>query len=306
MFHKVLVPLDGSWFAEAALPAAARIAKAAGGTLDLVMVRQPVAALSGLGDLLVASPDFDLELLARDQVYLAETAAGVSAQRRLPVGYRAVDGTAGPEICEEAARVGADLVVMATHGRGGFRRFWLGGVADYVIRHIGGPVLLVHPGRTAMLPEPPAPRRILVALDLSHASEAILEPAIALAWTSGAALTLVHVAEPTFTIPMPGMPGAQPDMDLLETAREVGQKRLKKLATRSRRLGLEPDIRVVIGVGAADALLNLMEGDEFDLVAMTTHGRGGVRRLLLGSVADQVIRGTTKPVLVLRPPVLVS
>jgi nucleotide-binding universal stress UspA family protein len=157
-----------------------------------------------------------------------------------------------------------------------------------------------------MLPESPAPRRILVALDLSHASEAILEPAIALAWTSGAALTLAHVAEPTFTIPMPGMPGAQPDMNLLETAREVGQKRLKKLATRCRRLGLEPDIRVVIGVGAADALLNLMEGDEFDLVAMTTHGRGGVRRLLLGSVADQVIRGTTKPVLVLRPPAFVS
>jgi len=306
MFHKVLVPLDGSWFAEAALPAAARIAKAAGGTLDLVMVRQPVPALSGMGDLVVASPEFQREMLTQDQVYLTETAAGVSAQRRLTVDYREVDGMAGPEICEEAARVGADLVVMATHGRGGLRRFWLGGVADYVVRHIGGPVLLVHPGRTAMLPEPPAPRRILVALDLSHASEAILEPAIALAWTSGATLTLAHVAEPTFSIPMSGMPGAQPDLNLLETARAVAQKRLKKIAIRSRRLGLEPDIRVVVGSGAADALLNLLDREEFDLVAMTTHGRGGVRRLLLGSVADQVIRGTTKPVLVLRPPTPVA
>lgn len=307
MFRNVLVPLDGSWFGEAALPVAARIAKAARAKVNLVMVHQPVAALSGMGDLVVPSPESELEMLTLDRVYLADTAAGFSATRGVGVEYREVDGLAGPGICEEASRIGADLVVMATHGRGGLRRLWLGSVADYVVRHVSVPVLLVHPDRTAGLREAPATRRILVALDLSKDSEAILEPAIQLARTTGAALTLVHVAELVFELPIPAMPSAvMPDPLLLETSQVLARERLGRLVERIHGLGLEAEAKVLVGATAAGALLDLLEDDSFDLIAMTTHGRGGMSRMLMGSVADRVIRGGAKSVLVLRPPTWVS
>lgn len=301
MFHNVLVPLDGSWYAEAALPEAARIADASGGMLNLVMVHQPVASLSGVEGL-VASPEIELEWLAKDQNYLAGTAAGLSARKGVTVEYRGTDGTPGPEICEEATRLGADLIVMATHGRGGFRRRWLGGVADYVVRHLAVPVLLVHPDQTAVTRKATPARRILVALDQSPDSEAILEPAIALATVTGSSLTIVHVCEVLPDASIAAMPGAAlPAAELMEFARSTAQERLDHVVARARRPGLHVEARVVVGTGAASSLLEMLESARYDTIAMTTHGRGGISRVVLGSVADKVIRGTQKPVLVVRP-----
>lgn len=302
MFRDILVPLDGSRFAEAALPLASRLVRAAKARLHLVLAQEPREAVIGAGEMVLVPTNLYEERKAQARSYLTRTVAKLRPGEAGAAEFHQVEGPAGPAICEEATRLDADLVVMATHGRGSFRRFWLGSVADYVIRHLATPVLLVHPGA----PKAPARTRplrsIAVALDLSRDAEAILEPVTALAQTTGAALTLVHVAELIFQIGSPGIPGPiLADAELLEASRIEAQDRLDRIAARLRRRGLKVTTRVITGASAASGLLEVLEQEEFDLIAMTTHGHGGVRRLLLGGVADKVIRGATKPVLVLRP-----
>jgi nucleotide-binding universal stress UspA family protein len=307
MLRTVLVPLDGSWFAESTLATAGRIVTHSGAKLHLVLVHQPVPALAEVEESGPSGPEGELEWRARERFYLATTAAHCSAMHRVTVGYREMDGSAGPAICEEAGRIGADLVIMATHGRGGLRRFWLGGVADYVVRHSAIPVLLVHPDQVAPPAEARLPRSILVALDQSKETEAILDPVVALARATGAWVTLAHVCEASVAAQELGVPG-QPlrEAPALAFARVTARERLERIAARLRGLGLKAAIRILPGGGVAGALLDLLEGGEFDLIALTTHGRGGMQRLLMGSVADKVIRGAGKPVLVLRPPPTIS
>lgn len=302
MFRDILVPLDGSRFAEAALPLASRLARAAEARLHLVLAQEPMAAVIGAGEMVLAPANFYEERRAQGRSYLSATAARLRPGEAGPAEFHQVEGPAGPAICEEATRLDADLVVMATHGRGPIRRFWLGGVADYVIRHLATPVLLVRPGTESTPKRPHAVRRIVVALDLSKDAEAILEPVTALARTTGAALTLAHVAELTYSIGHAEIPGPiVPDAELLEASRIQAQRRLDRIAARLRGLGLKVATRVISGPGAARGLLDVLEEEASDLIAMTTHGAGGVRRLLLGNVADKVIQGAAKPVLVLRP-----
>lgn len=302
MFRDILVPLDGSRFAEAALPLAGHLARATEARLHLVLAQVPQAALMVGAEMVPPLTDSSEERKALSHSYLAKIASRLRVGASGSAEFSQVDGPAGPSICEEATRLDADLVVMATHGRGAFRRFWLGGVADYVIRHLATPVLLVHPTATQSPRRGRPIRGVLVALDLSPDSEAILDPAIQMAKATGAALTLVHVNQLTFTVGQPSVPGqVLADAELLERSRLAAEERLHHLAAQLRQAGLKVAVRVISETQAAPGLLEALEADEFDLIAMTTQGRRGLQRLLLGSVAERVIRGSTKPVLVLRP-----
>jgi nucleotide-binding universal stress UspA family protein len=142
-----------------------------------------------------------------------------------------------------------------------------------------------------------------VALDLSEASEAILGPVEMLAWLSGAELTVIYVA--TSRAGVSGFETAGP-MELPlpgESLADYAGRRLRQLAGVLRARSLRVTTRVVVAGNAAEGLLGAFQEDEYDLIALTTHGAGGLRRALLGSVADKVVRGATKPVLVLRPPI---
>lgn len=304
MFRDILVPLDGSQFAEAALPLASRLSHLSKARLHLVLVHQPAPAMIALGDMIVPPPaELDADRLGRERAYLAETAALLRQTDGLTVGFHEVLGSAGPEICEEATRLDADLLVMATHGRGAFQRMWLGSVADYVVRHLATPILLVPP-IDANQPTPgTAIRDIVVALDLSKDAETILQPVTALAQLTGAQVTLVHVVEMIFEVGRGTSAGPiVTDAGLLEASRAEAERQLEHLADRLRKAGLSVATRVVTGINAAGGLLEILSEARYDLVALTTHGRGGLRRLLLGSVADKVIRAAAKPALVLRPP----
>ena len=302
MFRDILVPLDGSRFAESALALASRIARASKARMHLVLAHQPHPALAGAGEMVVPPVDLFAELQEFDRIYLERTVARLQSGHRVTAEFHQVEGPAGPAICEEASRLDADLVVMATHGRGAFKRFWLGSVADYLIRHLTTPVLLVHPGaRQRGRPVRPI-HNILVALDLSADSEQILKPVITLAQTTGAEITLMHVVE--LVIQAGHIPEGMPilaDEEFLQEARLQACRRLDRIAARLSERGLTVATRVVSGQGAAGSLLAALEAAEYDLLALTTHGHGGMRRLLLGSVADKVIRGAAKPVLVLHP-----
>jgi nucleotide-binding universal stress UspA family protein len=302
MFHSILVPLDGTRFAESVLPAALRLARGARARLHLMLAHQPLAALVGSGEMVAADPSQDMAVREEQQKYLSETVERLGQVGEGPITSSQRDGAAGDSICEEAVLAGADLIVMATHGRSTLGRLWLGSVSNHVVRHAGVPVLLVHPNRAERVLERRTGAGILVALDLSPFSEAILEPVTQLASVLQAHITLLHVVEPNYYSVGPAIPyPLTQDATITEVRRADAQRRLDEIAERLRARGFSTSSKVMIGPSAAGAVLETLELSKYDAVAMTTHGAGGMRRLFLGSVADKVIRSAGKPVLILRP-----
>jgi len=302
MLSTVLVPLDGSTFAETALDFAVPLAFSARARIYLVMAKHPVTMLAGMGETAGFLPDSDRESDRESGEYLAGTVAKWGEVGDWPLQFRLADGSAGEAICGEAGRVGADLIVMATHGRGALGRLWLGSVADYVVRHATRPVLLVHPGRDGTEALNRNGRTILVALDQSEYSDAILDPVVDLALATESKISLLTVVAPIFAPAEPAMPYPVPQHPAIVARRsDEAHSRLRRVAARLRRRGVSVSTRVVIGDSAAGAIVQVLREARFDMVALTTHGASGVRRLILGSVAEKVIRMAEKPVLVLHP-----
>lgn len=301
MIGTVLVPLDGSPFSEAALPLATRLVRAAQGRLHLLVAHQPVVPTVGMWEMVGPPDQLNEEQRRRESGYLADMAASLGEVGDGPVRVLHADGHAGEAICDEAGRIGADLIVMATHGRGAFGRMWLGSVADYVVRHASMPVLLVRPTGEGVAADAPI-RGILVPVDYSRESEAVLDTVLDLTRVGPAAVTLLHVVRPFFGLAEPTLPYPAPmDPAIVERLRADAGERLERLAARYRHLGMNVSTRVVVGPTAAGGVLDALEDPGFDLVAMATHGARGVRRFLLGSVTDKVVRLAGKPVLVVRP-----
>lgn len=303
MLGTVLVPLDGSAFAEAALPVASELVTAARGRLHVLLAHQPVIPVVGMWEMVGPPDQLNEEQRRRETTYLVETATGLGVLGEGPVRTHQTDARPGEAICEEAGRVGADLIVMATHGRGALGRMWLGSVADYVVRHTNLPVLLVHPHREGRPSFEAGAPGILVPVDLSPESEAVLETVLILARLIRAPVTLLHVVQPFFTVPEPALPYPMPvDPRIIEQLRTDAESRIQRLAERVRKLGMQVSTRVVVGASAAGGVLDALEEPGFSMLAMTTHGARGLRRFLLGGVTDKLVRMARKPVLVLRPP----
>ena len=302
MIRSVLAPLDGSRFAEFALPPAVEIARRAGARLRLALIHESPAGVApgNAGAALAAG------LREREEAYLQEVAGRLDPSGTLPVETLHQPGSAGPALVKIIEEGHDDLVVMATHGRGPVTAAWLGSVADYVLRHATVPVLLLRPepGQEPVY-GPSGWRRILVPLDASPQSEVALSPALDLLdlfGDSGVRLTLLTVVEPVLGAGDPGLPFAlPPDPALLDTLRLGAERRLEEVAAGLSGRGLMVDLAVQTGVQPAHAILETAREGEYELIAMTTHGAGGLRRLLLGSVADKVIRASSAPVLVVRP-----
>ena len=146
MIRSILVPLDGSRFSEMALPVALDLARKAHASVRLVMVHEPILAMVPAW-----SEKEGPEERAHELEYLASLSAGVDLDGTAP-SYELIVGDARTALIETAQQTHSDLIVMATHGRGAFSRFWLGSVADHVMRHATVPVLLIRPlagvGRT--------------------------------------------------------------------------------------------------------------------------------------------------------------
>jgi nucleotide-binding universal stress UspA family protein len=242
----------------------------------------------------------DEETRTEDHEYLVATQALLLREGAPRVEILEIAGPTGPALAEAATNLNADLLVVATHGRGAVKRFWLGSVADYLIRHLSIPVLLVHPGQMGGWGPEQSLRRVLVALDLSADAEAILEPVSAMAQLTGGHITLVHVLQPVIELPAPGAPFLAPTSGTLIVDRAMAQQHLDEVADGLRLRGLSVNTRLLSGTAVPEILEELAQ-DRYDVLALTTHGRGGLSRLLLGSVAEKLIRRAMKPVLVVRP-----
>lgn len=300
MIRSLLVPLDGSRFAEQAVPTAAAIARREGAALRLVRVHVPAAILPFAGAMPVDA-EFERRLRSIDADYLDRAARRVEREYGVAAGRALLDGPVVDSIDRYAREAGADLIVMTTHGRGGIARAWLGSVADGLARRAHRPVLLIRPDRrpSGRLRRA-AFRRVLVPLDGSRLAEQVIRHAVAVAGGAGARFLLFQVVPPLLAY---GRWGAEYAAYAHHTERRAAAAAayLDQVAARLARQDLPVGTRVVVHAQPAVAILEQIAAARIDLVAMATHGRGGVVRMMLGSVADKVLRGSPVPLLLLRP-----
>ncbi len=327
MFKRILVPLDGSPRAERALPVAARIARASGGSVVLLqVVGLPFAYETYLSGLYLAqTPVFAQDILdtefERANQYLANV-----AQSEQFVGIKTetevFSGLAAPTIIDTASVEHVDLVVMCSHGNTGLKRWVLGSVAQKMARHSSAPILVLREdgsAPTSSYPDPLHPLRTLmalVALDGSELAETALAPAAhlvaALVAPAHGTLLLTRVVK------RPAIGSEQSYQKQVDSRVNEAEAYLSRVANDLcegplGELDLAVSSAVAVGGNVADTLIKVAEdgktvngGQMFcncDLMVMATHGRGGIERLAMGSVTEIVLGATKLPLLIVRPSV---
>lgn len=295
-YNRILVPLDGSELAEQALPFARQLL-ASGGTLHLVMVHGAAPQWVGI-DATMAIPAIDEAFTRASVTYLDNTAAPFRTQGlEVVTGVR--QGPVAPTICEWAQEVAADLIVMTTHGRGGFSKFWLGSTTDRVVRTAHTPVLCLKPSvQSARM------SLVIVPLDGSELAEEAIGPGLSAARQLGAAVEFVRVVDPTAEA-WDGSLGV-PIAVVQESVVKLKLEAHRYLAQVRQEIG--DDVPASSGVvltasNAANAIADHARDRGAGLVAMASHRAGWLERTLLGSVTDKVLRSEVGAVLVVRPEV---
>lgn len=295
MYKRILVPLDGSRMGDRVLPYVRNLGRKLDAKVELFRVfdnppeffyPEPFLYQDRYGD----SRQYREEVMT--SLGMAKTdleSAGVAAVAVLhepehpETDFTEADhtcGTPAQHIVAESKKVADTLIVMSTHGRSGLGRWVMGSVTDKVLHSVNTPILIIRPeNNDAFLDGTMG--HIIVPLDGSNLAETILPHGVALAKALNATLCLVRVT--------PGdnlSDEARNDLRwLAETAREEGV-----LSVESKVLYGEP----------AQAIVDLTHEYPDSVVTMTTHGRSGMSRWLMGSVADKVVRNAAGPVLVLR------
>lgn len=284
MLERILVPLDGSEIAEAILGQLARLLRMKDAQVILFQA-VPVIATVGLD----GGPAIAIDMKTEAEKYIGALENRLRKEGVKVEGITRVGGEA-TGILDVAREHKATLIAMTTHGRSGLSRFVFGSVAEKVLRASEVPVLVVRSfqdvGPVALrTPVEELPiRRILMPVDGSENSLAVLPPVEALAKALGASVMVLGVVEPSAS-------KRASDGDPLV---HLAVKDLK-----AHNIAVDPLVRVG---DPASEILDACRLHIADLVAMTTHGRSGVSRWVMGSVTEKVLRGSTVPMLVVRGP----
>ena len=289
---RIIVPLDGSTFSEDALATAMALVDD-GGFLDLVTVNEGAPPF--------AVPDYDD--LAREWALKYLDGLTEKLPPTLEAHCAALVGRPSEQLRSYIEESDADLVVMATHGRGVLTRVWLGSVADALVRTSRLPLLLVHP-RDSDEPSYQADlplRKILVPLDGSNLAEAAVDGAIGVLGRD-LDLTLIRIVQS----PVPSIYPYVPDStrvqeEALARATDQAREQLAEVAAKYQTLASSVSLEVMHSDHVGRTIVEHAAANDFDAIAIATHGRGGVGRFAMGSVADKVIRSTSLPVLTIRP-----
>ncbi|MGH7796001.1 MAG: universal stress protein [Candidatus Binatia bacterium] len=297
MFKKILVPLDRSSAAEKVLPFARKLAGALKAPVELLEVID-ISAMSAhmvadkarfLARLIVKAEDASLQ-------YLDEIARSFSG---LVVNCSRERGRPAEVILDKAAAPGT-LIAMATHGRSGINRWLLGSVAEKVLRGTNHPLFLVRGDDDDEKEHPAVLSSIIVPLDGSPLAESVLPTVVELAKVLDASVLLFRA----FELPAKAYYGREdylPDYDALKNrVRDEAQGYLDEQVAALKAQGLERVSALLReGLGAEEIIRWAKEHPD-SLVAMCTHGRSGVKRWVLGSVTEKVVRLSGDPVLVMR------
>jgi nucleotide-binding universal stress UspA family protein len=295
-FKQIICPVDFSDSSVRAFAHAAAIAHwydARLTVLHVVQTFEPVQVRGDLGDpVRVVTPMPREQVL--DGMRRTLNLAAVSP-RAIPV---AEAGDPQITIVDQALSTKADLIVMGTHGRRGFKRLILGSVTEAILREAPCPVLTVPPHAPASLSDPVTFKRILCAIDFSPSALQALGFALDLARQADGRVTLFHAVEWLAD----GEPRAAAHFNVPEYRRYLiadGQERLRSLVAEESRAWVDIDDAVVFG-RAYREILRAAETNSADLIVMGAQGRGGIGLALFGSTTQQVVRGATCPVLTVR------
>lgn len=318
MYKRILVPLDGSARAESALPVAARIARASGGSVILAqVVSMPVLYETSMAA--TYTPDLIETEINETEDYLkslaySDTLAGIKTETC------ALFGAAAQTILSMASSYNIDLIVMTSQGKTGLKRWLLGSVAQKLACHSPVPVLVLHEGGTMLsdqLPDAGAVRA-LVTLDGSALAKTALEPAAQLvAALAAPGHGLLHLLR---VVKSPQLDEKKLDPERLAAMKAAALHKARSYmhttVTHLRQgslgaLNLAVTWSVVLDNDAAGAIIHTAESGEdaegagvserCQLIAMATHGRTGFERWVLGSVTECVLGATRLPILIVRP-----
>ena len=315
MYRRIAVALDAGPEGRSALRWAITIARRANCPLDLVRVAVPAVHGNELYAAAVLSPT-DAERVERESEQgLRDVADEVASAgvRATPIVLR---GQVSSALTDHLRSSEADLVVMTTHDRGRLERLLLGSVSGAVMRHAHIPALLLRAhdsgtGTYTVADVEPDVQRILVPLDGSPFSEQILAPATTLAHVMNASLTLFTVIEPVLATAMLAagidgelaapLPSRPVDIEGEQERAALESDALERTAARIRLLNLSVDTQVVVDARPAHAIVEYASRHRIDVIAMTTHGRGGLKRLVAGSVSESVLHAADVHMLLYRP-----
>jgi nucleotide-binding universal stress UspA family protein len=297
MYRSLMLPLDGSPFSEQALPVATTLAGLCGAELRIIHVHEPF--IEADMDLVTPFRYEGLEQAERgwesDEVRLEEE----FLSKHMGQHCKVVEGSVVPMLEQEIADTDPDLIVMATHGRGGLSRAWLGSVADTLIRDIHKPILLIRTRESDHEPHTLRTDHLLVPLDGSALAESVIKHALAIAQPATTRITLLRVVAPAYVASE--FHALVPSDNLLNERVAAAHDYLNHTASQLGVEGYLVDTDVVVSGAPGSAILDYSRRYEADVICMATHGRSGVKRWLLGSVADKVLRGADQPVLLYRP-----
>ena len=315
MYSRILVPLDGSELAAQVLPYVKALGKSYQSPITLMRVYDPVPP--ELGDELhgVYLDQIATSLRNNAESYLQQIATTLK-ELDLPISVVGREGDPAVCIISEAEKTPDTLIAMATHGRSGITQWLLGSVTDRVLHATNCPLLMVRAKpqdefNKENLDGAVTLKTIIVPLDGSQLAERILPHAAYLAKGLDLPVTLLRVTNPVDQyLSMTGFPMMEGiggvDVSLAEEMVREGDDEAKRylqgITGELRRLGVEKTKEIVIQGRADSAVVDLASSTPDSLVAMTTRGRSGVGRWVLGSVTDRVVRHSGDPVLVVRGP----
>lgn len=301
MYKVIMAPTEGDATERPAIGLAVRLAQQFEAELRLVRVESaPVAVdpVPGRNPLAITERDWKEARLVR-----LRKLESLGTQCRALAGIKVItaleDGIVAPTLLNYARRFKVDLIVMASHARGGLKRLTLGSVTDYLIRQSEIPVLVVKPSLYSFERDPISTfRRIVVALDGSPLAEQILPPVSLLAKRTGAHVSLLRVLTPSTyaqnEIMQPGLPWWDTDIATADAY-------LSRASSYLSEEGISVSKDVVLSDDVPAAILDYAARVEADLLAIGTKGSGGLGRLLFGSVADEITRKSPVSMLVFHP-----
>jgi nucleotide-binding universal stress UspA family protein len=301
VYKMIMVPTDGSGFDREAIRVAIMIAERSRAKVRLVRVH-PTGAFFGLE----SSPEaatVSVKVLQQERDRILGDLHSLAAQCRTAcnaqIDVALEDGPIPDALQAYASRNRVDLIVISSHGRGGIARLSLGSVTDLLIRRTTIPVLVVKPPTSYLKPEPGELfSSIVVPLDGSSPAEQILPAVVALAKLGEVKIRLLHVLTPQTSAQkaMRGQEARWWDKDVA-----AANVYLFRTAAKLREEGFLTTTDVVFGENIAEAIVDYAGRVKANLIAIATHGRGGISRALRGSVADVVTRTSRTAMLVFRP-----
>ncbi|PKB71424.1 MAG: hypothetical protein BZY87_06110 [SAR202 cluster bacterium Io17-Chloro-G6] len=303
MYEKILVPLDGSKTAETILPSVIRLARDSESKVVLFTVELPAPSAdragSSTGDMgnrlaTLAKPDVQMK------AYL-DSSANMLAEEGVKATSVMTTGNAAEEILAYADQFGCDLIAMSTRGHSALRRGLMGSVTDAVVRGSKVPVLAAGPKSVKGKDLDGTIRSVAVPLDGSEMAETILPHVEKLAKLLSLEVVLLRVVRmiPWAYGAHEGIPNDTVDIE--QSMEDDAKEYLNAVEARITAQGIK--CRTVVMHGAPwDKIVSFAGNTNGMMVAISTHGRTGIPRLVLGSVADMVIRSLETPALVIRPP----